>query len=265
MTEPPLTPAVRDLLDLTDRAVLVTGASGGIGAATAVRLAEAGAVVVAHAHANPARLDDVLAACRRWGNEAHAVTGDLSTPEGVEHVVDETVRAAGVVHGVVNNAALQPLSPLADMSVAEFDDVFAVNVRAVALLTQYFANHAAIAGQPLSIVNISSIEGEIPAPLHSHYAASKAAVIMHTRAAALELGTSGIRVNTILPGLIHRPGIEEAWPDGVARWHRAAPLTRLGTGTDVADACLFLLSEASRWITAATLRVDGGVNANQPF
>ena len=77
-------------------------------------------------------------------------------------------------------------------------------------------------------MNISSIEGLQPAFDHSHYAASKAAVIMHTRAAALELGPSGIRVNCVSPGLIEAPGIEEAWPEGVARWHAAAPLQRLG-------------------------------------
>ncbi|MEU1164194.1 SDR family oxidoreductase [Streptomyces sp. NPDC005921] len=265
MSDLPQAPAVRDLLDLRGRTVLVTGASGGIGAAIAVRLAEAGATVVAHARDNPGRLDAVVAGCRGWGAPAHVVTGDLATPEGVRHVTEETVRLTGDVHGLVNNAALQPLSSLTDMNVAEFDDVFAVNVRAVFLLTQSFGNRAAAQGHPLSVVNISSIEGEVPAPLHSHYAASKAAVIMHTRAAALELGPVGVRVNAVLPGVIHRPGIEEAWPDGVRRWHDAAPLGRLGTGEDVADACLFLLSDASRWVTAATLRVDGGVTANQPF
>jgi NAD(P)-dependent dehydrogenase (short-subunit alcohol dehydrogenase family) len=110
-----------------------------------------------------------------------------------------------------------------------------------------------------AIVNISSIEGLQPAFLHSHYAASKAAVIMHTRAAALELGPSGIRVNCVSPGLIDAPGLDTAWPDGVARWHAAAPLGRLGEPADVADAVLFLASPAARWISGANLVVDGGV------
>ncbi|MFE2676078.1 SDR family NAD(P)-dependent oxidoreductase [Streptomyces hygroscopicus] len=265
MSELPQPPAVNDLLNLRRRTVLVTGASGGIGASIATRLAEAGATVVAHARNKPERLDDVLAACRERGVQAYAVTGDLATAEGVHHVAEEAVRLAGDIHGVVNNAGLQPLSAVTDTSVTEFDDVFAVNVRAVFLLTQILGNRAAAQGHPLSIVNISSIEGEVPAPHHSHYAASKAAVIMHTRAAALELGAAGVRVNAVLPGLIHRPGIEDGWPEGVQRWHNRAPLGRLGAGEDVADACLFLLSDAARWITAATLRVDGGVTANQPF
>src|SRR4029079_17894897 len=104
-----------------------------------------------------------------------------------------------------------------------------------------------------AIVNITSIEAESPAAGHSHYNAAKAGVLMYTRAAALELAAHGIRVNAVAPGLIWREGIEEAWPDGVARWKRAAPLGRLGRAEDVADACLFLASPAARWITGASL------------
>jgi len=107
---------------------------------------------------------------------------------------------------------------------------------------------------------IHSIEGVQPAFHHSHYAASKAAVIMHTRAAAFELGRRGIRVNCVSPGLIDvENGLEHEWPSGVERWHAAAPLHRLGRPADVADAVLFLASPAARWITGANLVVDGGV------
>ena len=88
---------------------------------------------------------------------------------------------------------------------------------------------------------------------------------MHTRAAALELGRHGIRVNSVSPGLIWCQGLEDAWPDGVERWRAAAPLERLGRPEDVADACLFLASTAARWITGADLKVDGGVTASPIF
>ena len=115
------------------------------------------------------------------------------------------------------------------------------------------------AGRPGAIVNIASIEGLQPADGHSHYAASKAAVLMHTRAAALELGRHGIRVNAVAPGLIERVDLAADWPDGVRRWQSACPLGRLGQPDDVADAVLFLASDAARWITGATLVVDGGM------
>jgi len=100
---------------------------------------------------------------------------------------------------------------------------------------------------------------------HSHYAAAKAAVIAHTRAAAQELAPHGIRVNAVSPGLIWKEGIEQAWPDGVRRWHGRAPLERMGMPEDVADACLFLASPGARWITGVNLVVDGGVTARQLF
>ena len=108
-------------------------------------------------------------------------------------------------------------------------------------------------------MNVASIEGLQPAFEHSHYSASKAAVLMHTRSAALEFGPFAIRVNAVAPGLIDREGLSEAWPEGVARWRSKAPLGRVGESADVADACLFLVSPAARWITGSTLTVDGGM------
>lgn len=258
-------PPVAQLLDLSSRHVLVTGASRGIGAGIAVRLAEAGAAVTVHASRRTAELEEVASSCERLAGRAHVVTADLKRPRAGDVVVAGATTAGGALHGVVNNAGLQPLSPLDSVDESEIDDVFGVNLRAVAVITRAAAASAKAAGHPLSVVNISSIEGEAPAILHSHYASSKAALNMFTRAAALEFGPDGVRVNAVLPGLIHRESLETDWPDGVARYLAAVPLRRLGTPGDVADACLFLLSDASRWITGALLRVDGGVTANQPY
>jgi NAD(P)-dependent dehydrogenase (short-subunit alcohol dehydrogenase family) len=137
----------------------------------------------------------------------------------------------------------------------------AANVAGPFFAVQALAEHLRKAGKGGAVVNIASIEGHNPAPGHGHYATSKAALLMFTKAAALEFGGQGLRVNSISPGLVHRDGIEQGWPEGVARWKAAAALTRLGRPEDIADAALFLASDAARWISGADLVVDGGVSA----
>src|SRR6185369_12510625 len=137
---------------------------------------------------------------------------------------------------------VQPVVAFEEIDADAAAELLRVNVGGVIAMTRAAAALMIDGG---AIVNIGSIEGLQPAFDHSHYAASKAAVIMHTRAAALDLGRRGVRVNCVSPGLIDvEGGLEHAWPSGVERWHAAAPLHRLGRPDDVADAVLFLASEA---------------------
>ncbi|MEV6241581.1 SDR family oxidoreductase [Lentzea sp. NPDC051838] len=221
------------MIDLSGRVVLVTGAGGGLGAGIALRFEDAGALVVRH---------------------RGLADGDLRTD--AERVVREAFEVHGHLDAVVNNAGVQPVEPLPDMTVAQWQSVVDTNLTGPFAVTQ-----AAVRCGVGSITHIASIEGSHPAPGHAHYAASKAALIMHARAAAVEYGPSGIRVNTVSPGLIARPGIESQWPEGVARWEAAAPLTRLGSPEDIGNACVFLASELASWITGHDLVVDGGVTA----
>lgn len=239
-------------IDLTGRVALITGATGGIGTGIAHRFHAAGATVVAHWRSSPEAAESLVADLPG----AIAMQADLTDPAAAESLVAEVVERTGRLDAVVNNAAIQPLAQLADMGADEWDAMLDANVTAVHRLSQAAAAAMTEGG---SITHIASIEGSHPAPGHGHYAVSKAAVIMHARAAALEWGARGIRVNTVSPGLIHRPGIEEGWPEGVARWLAAAPLGRLGTPEDIGDACLFLASDLARWITGHDLVVDGGV------
>lgn len=247
-------PPVATLLDLAGQVAIVTGASGTIGAGIARRLHEAGAAVLLHASADTARLD---ALAESLGTRVSVVAGD------VQHDADAICASAVDVFGslgiLVNNAGIQPSAPLLELDADQELEVLRVNAGGVAAMTRAAARLMTEGG---SIINIASIEALHPAHGHSHYAASKAAVLAHTKAAALELGPRAIRVNAVAPGLITRDRIEEQWPEGVRRWHSAAPLVRLGTPEDVADAVLFLASPAARWITGATLVVDGGVLAN---
>jgi NAD(P)-dependent dehydrogenase (short-subunit alcohol dehydrogenase family) len=247
-------PAVATLLDLTGRAVLVTGASGNIGAGIARRVHAAGARVALHCATDRAAAD---ALARELGERSTLVQGDVE--RDADRLCDAVVAAFGRIDGLVNNAGIQPVAALLDLAADAVAEMLRVNVAGVVALTTAAARRMVAPGEGGAIVNISSIEGLQPALGHSHYATSKAAVAMHTRAAALELGPHGIRVNCVAPGLIDRPGLSDAWPEGVARWHAACPLGRLGTAEDIGDAVLILLSDAARWITGTTLVVDGGV------
>ncbi|MEO3388697.1 SDR family NAD(P)-dependent oxidoreductase [Mesorhizobium sp. CAU 1741] len=250
---------VSGLLDLSGKTALVTGASGGIGAGIARRFAEAGANVVCHYNANRAAADSVVAAISEAGGTAIAMQADISGEAGAAKLVSNAAAHFGGLDILVNNAGLQPAKALAEVSEADWNEMMAANAAGPFLLVQAMVALLRQAGKGGSIVNIASIEGHHPAPWHGHYATSKAALLMFTKAAALEFGEHGIRVNAVCPGLIHRDGIEEGWPEGVARWTAAAPLKRLGQPEDIADACLFLASDAARWITGADLVVDGGV------
>ena len=255
-------PAISRLLDLSGRTAIVTGASGGIGRGIAKRFAEAGAKVVCHYRSNRTQAEALVAAIERSGGEAVAVEANISTRSGAKTLMAEAVRRFGAVHILVNNAGIQPDEALLDISQAGWEAMFSVNAGGPFLLTQAFAEHVKARGGPSgAIVNIASIQAHQPAAGHAHYAASKAALVMFTRAAALELGPLGIRVNSVSPGLIEREGLEDAWPEGVERWRETAPLGRLGRADDVAGAALFLASDAARWITGADLLVDGGVSA----
>lgn len=254
-------PPVDRLLDLTGRVVVVTGAGGNIGAGIARRFSEAGADVVLHHRRSGAEAATVLTAIAEAGGNAVGVQADLTDAAEVPRLTEAAVGAFGRVDILVNNAGVQPLAAFLDTTAEAWDAMMAGNLRSVFLCTRSVARRMIEQGGGGAVVNIASIEGENPAPMHGHYSASKAGVLMHTRAAALELGAYGIRVNAVSPGLIDRDGLAEQWPEGVARWHAAAPLRRLGRPDDVADACLFLASSAARWISGANVRVDGGVLA----
>ncbi len=252
-------PPVERLLDLNERVAIVTGASGNIGAGIARRLHEAGASVVAHASSNPY---SVLQLADELGDRVVTAAGDVERDAGA--ICRAAIDSFGALDILVNNAAVQPVAALESIDTVDVAELLRVNVGGVAAMTREAASVMAERGSG-AIVNISSIEGLQPAFSHSHYASSKAAVIMHTRAAALELGPAGIRVNCVSPGLIDADRLDLAWPEGVARWQAAAPLHRLGTPADVADAVLFLASPAARWISGANLVVDGGVLAHNTW
>jgi len=258
-------PAVSDLLSLKGKVALVTGASAGIGRGIAARLSEAGAAVAVHHRGGRDDAQALVSRLRNAGGQSFAVAAEVTDPASVGKALEAAAAELGPIDILVNNAARQTHAGFEEMDIAEWRAMMATNLDGVFVVTRAVVAEMIARGSGGAVVNIASIEGLQPAPTHGHYATSKAGLIMFTRAAALQYGRHGIRVNAVSPGVIRRDGIEEAWPEGVARWMKAAPLGRMGEDEDVADAALFLASHASRWITGANLVVDGGVTSTPAF
>ncbi|WP_107309371.1 SDR family NAD(P)-dependent oxidoreductase [Streptomyces sp. TP-A0356] len=246
---------------LSGQVALVTGAGGGIGRGIATRFAEEGSAVAVHFRTAVEAAHDLAARIRARGARAVVLQADLTVEDECRRLVREAAEwGGGRLTALVNNAGVQPTQELAGMTAADWRAVLDTNVTSVFACTQAAAEVMREADGG-TVTHIASIEAAHPAPLHAHYCASKAAVVMHARSAALEYGPYGIRVNTVSPGLIDREGLDRAWPEGVERWQRAVPAGRLGRPEDVGDACVFLASPLASWITGHDLVVDGGVSA----
>ncbi len=245
------------MTELTGKRALVTGSKSGIGFAIAKRLVQAGAKIILHARNDSSEVEAAKIKLAKLANEdISTVFGDFSDPNSCCSLFEAIKKESKPIDILVNNAAIQPVCALADLGPSEISQMLETNLQVPIMMTRYFAEYSENGG---SIVNICSIEGITPAINHSHYAASKAGLINFTKASALELGSKNIRVNSICPGLTDRQNLDKDWPQGVQNWLENVPLKRLGTGEDVANATLFLVSDAASFITGANLIVDGGM------
>ncbi|PCC72143.1 NAD(P)-dependent dehydrogenase, short-chain alcohol dehydrogenase family [Nannocystis exedens] len=238
------------------RRALVTGGSRGIGAAIAQRLLDAGAEVVVAARS---RSDDTPAA-------ATFISGDVRTSEGVKAIAAEALAALGGLDILVNNAGGSRVFPGGSATIPdeEWQDTLALNLFAALRLTNAVLP-ALRASKAAAVVNISSTAATMPFGPVAHYGAAKAALDAYSRTLAVELASSGIRVNVVTPGPVATPSADElrkTFPGIPAEaWPEQVPLKRLGTPDDVAEVVALLVSDRGRWLTGGNYRVDGGMTA----
>ena len=245
---------------LSGKTAVVTGASKGIGAAIAKRLAAEGAAVVINYASSKDGAERVVADIKAKGGKAIAVQGDVAKASDVEKIFAETKQAFGRLDILVNNAGVYNFLPLKEVTEEDFHRHFNINVLGLLLATREAAKLFGDEGG--SVINIGSVVSDLTPPDTVVYTATKGAVDAVTRVLAKELGPRKIRVNAIKPGLIetegtHATGIigNDFEKQSVAR----TPLGRTGRPDDIAPVAVFLASDESRWVTGDMLAVSGGL------
>ena len=244
---------------------LVTGASGGLGRAIAVALARAGHDVAVHYRGDAEGAATTAARVQAAGCRAVPVHADLAVDDpgaldrACDDLLDACTAALSAPDVVVLNAFPQDLVAWADLDTAAWDATHRGGLRPTAALLHRATDRMGPGGV---VVTIGSVEGFRAAASHTPYAVAKAALHHLTGAAAFAVGSRGIRVVGVAPGLVDREGLEEAWPEGVARFRRASALGRPVTPQEVAATVAFLASAAASGITGTTVTVDAGWSAS---
>jgi len=248
------------MAELVGKVAIVTGAAKGIGAAIATAFAAEGAAVAINYATSGEHAATTVASIKAAGGRAIAIRADVTDRTDVERVFIETVRMFGPVDVLVNNAAVVKMEPLRDITRAEFERVFAVNVLGTIYTVQQALKCFNERGG--SIINISSTSSINPGANVVTYAASKSAVDGLTRAMARELGSRAIRVNSIAPGITLTEKLESiglVGGDFEKRMIERTPLGRVGKTEDIADVAVFLASDRARWITGEVVVAAGGM------
>ena len=264
----------KPVLDLSGQVALVTGASSGIGAATAKALGEAGARVVVNYRGDRDGAERVVRAIEAAGGEALAVEADVSDENAVAELVARTIQAYGDLHILVANAGLQKDAPAESMTLADWNTVIGVNLTGQFLCCREAIRHFLERGPQPSlsraagkIICMSSVHQVIPWAGHVNYAASKGGIMLMMQTLAQEFADRKIRVNAICPGAIKTPINKEAWgtPEALEKLLRLIPYGRVGEPEDIANAAVWLASDLSDYVTGASLFVDGAMTLYPEF
>jgi len=243
---------------LSGKVAVVTGASKGIGAAIAKKLAKEGASVVVNYASSKAGADAVVASITAAGGKATAVKGDVTKDS--KAIIEAAITAFGRLDILVNNSGVYEFAPIEAVTEESFNRQFGVNVLGLLLTTQAALKHI---GEGGSIINIGSVVSRVTPPASAVYSGTKGAVDAITGVLARELGPRKIRVNALNPGMVETEGATSAgfigsdFEKGVVA---QTPLGRVGQPSDIADVAVFLASDDARWLTGEKLVAGGGLH-----
>ena len=243
---------------LKDLTILVTGAARGIGRVIALTFAEYGAEVAFTGRKRDENFESLEKELLGFGVKAKGYVSDASDYESSQNTVNEIIKDFGKIDVLINNAGITKDNLLLRMSEQDWDDVININLKSVFNLTKAVIKPMMKARKG-SIINMSSVVGVGGNAGQANYAASKAGIIGFTKSIAKELGSRNIRCNAIAPGFIATEMTENLPEKVIEDWIKDIPLKRIGTPEDVANACLFLASDLSCYITGQVLTVDGGM------
>ncbi|GGD49032.1 beta-ketoacyl-ACP reductase [Emticicia aquatilis] len=243
---------------LQNKVALVTGASRGIGREIAKKFAEQGANVAFTYLSSIEKGQALEAELAAYGIKAKGYRSDASDFAAAEQLVTDVVSDFGTLDILVNNAGITRDTLLMRMSEEQWDEVLRVNLKSVFNLTKA-ATKPMMRAKSGSIINMTSVVGLMGNAGQANYSASKAGIIGFTKSVAKELGSRNIRSNAIAPGFIETEMTGELNEKALEDWLKNIPLKRAGQGEDVANACVFLASDMSKYITGQTLQVDGGM------
>lgn len=272
--DPRRVPHVAYPISLAGQPALVTGANSGIGKAVALGLAAAGADVVINYVTDPAAAEEVAHAIEAMGRRALTIKADVSREDEITAMFAKAVDHFGTLHIVVSNAGLQRDAPFDQMTLEQWNTVIGVNLTGQFLCAReaarIFKGRGVVEDVSLAagkIVCMSSVHQEIPWAGHANYAASKGGVMLLMKSIAQELAPYRIRVNSIAPGAIRTPINTAAWetPEAYRDLMTLVPYKRIGMPDDIAQAAVWLASDAADYVTGATLFVDGGMTLYPGF
>jgi len=242
---------------LEGKVSIVTGAGQGIGAATALKFAQEGAVVIV-CDVNPANVDSVVTQCQAAGAEAYGFTMDVTQRTQVDDVVKQVLQRCGRIDVLVNNAGITQDARLQKMTEEQFDRVVDVNLRGVFHCTQAVSDTMVAQGSGV-ILNASSVVGIYGNFGQTNYAATKFGVIGFTKTWSRELGPKGVRVNAVAPGFVSTPILQTIPEKVLEEMEHKVPLGRLGRPEEIANVYAFLASDEASYVNGAVIEVCGGM------